>query len=124
MSAKLSEVLDALVAKYRELPFATWEAAHRTGERRSDYATCSIEDLDWWQAHTDVLELVDDPDGRRWAHVCITVYPRGVHTVPPAPSSAIAVYADGAVEGKWSNGAQFQFVRTGSLTGEADPRPG
>ncbi len=109
--SQLTATLDGLVRKYRELPFSTWENVYPDGDSFNDYALGDIEDPEWWQAHTDVLEIVMDPDGRKWANVSIVLYPQGVHTLPPAPAASLAVYDDGRVEGVWSNGEEFEFVQ-------------
>lgn len=109
--SEFANTLDNLIRKYREVPFSSWEKVYLDGGRPNDYAPGSEEDPKWWQAHTDVLEIVTDPDGRKWANVLIVLYPRDVHSLPPALSVSLAVYDDGQVEGVWVNGDEFEFAQ-------------
>ena len=110
MGALLAETLDGLVRKYREVAFSEWEFPAPSGEHHfNDYALGNPEDPAWWQADTDALEVVTDPDGRRWANVSIVLYPQGVHSLPPALVASLAVYEDGRVEGTWASGQRFEF---------------
>jgi hypothetical protein len=105
----LFEPLNALVAKYRLLSFADWSARFTAGEEFHDYAEGHEESPQWWQAHTDVLEVEKDDSGRQYALVAITIYPYGVHSSPPAPSAGLKVYEDGIVEGTWADGSEFSW---------------
>lgn len=107
----LFEPLNALVAKYRLHPFKDWQARFASSEECHDYADGLEESEQWWQAHTDVLEVEKDQDGRQYALVSVTVYPSGVHSSPPAPSAGLKVYEDGVVEGTWADGSEFSWLQ-------------
>lgn len=109
--SKLAKTRDDLVRKYREIPFATWARISVESGRFNDYAEGDIEHPDWWQAHTAVLEIVKDNDGPMWANVSIVLYPRCVHSLPPALAASLTVYDNRTVEGLWSNGDEFKFVQ-------------
>jgi hypothetical protein len=110
INAVLEEALNQLIRKYREVAFSDWEtAAPPGGHHFNDYASCAPEDHAWWQADTDALEVITDPDGRKWANVSIVLYPRGVHSLPPALAASLTVYDDGLVQGSWANGLEFEF---------------
>lgn len=112
--ASYLETLDRLIRKYRDVPFFVWDEMYRgIVDRFNDYASDDTSIPGWWQAHTDVLEIVTDGDGRRWAHVSVVVYPDGVHSSPPAPAAGLAVYTDGTVEGAWSNEEAFTYRQVG-----------
>ena len=114
-TSRLTEQLDSLVLKYREVPFSGWEERRPIGEHQfNDYAPIDPEHPNWWQADIDVLEIITDPDGRKWANVSIVLYPPGVHSMPPAMAASLAVYDDGQVEGTWANGERFEFKQVGS----------
>jgi hypothetical protein len=109
---QLTETLDGLVRKYREIEFSRWEKSCPYGEHHfNDYAPCNPEDSKWWQADTDVLDILTDPDGRKWANVSVVLYPQGVHSLPPALAASLAVCEDGRVEGTWADGERFDFVQ-------------
>lgn len=117
-SPHLAEELNRLVRKYREFEFVVWEKPSELGNHHfNDYATCEPDDTNWWQAHTDVLEIVEDAASKRWALVSIVLYPYGIHSFPPALASALAVFEDGRVEGAWADGERFvhQQVRGGCI---------
>ena len=118
-TSRLAEQLDSLVRKYREVAFSGWEERRPIGEHQfNDYAPIDPEHPSWWQADIDVLEIVTDPDGRKWANVSIVLYPPGVHSLPPAMAASLAVYDDGQVEGTWANGERFEFkqVQSGAVS--------
>ena len=99
----LVEPLNALVAKYRAIPFAEWNARARF----HDYSEEPDNSEHWWQAETDVLEIDEDEDGRRYALVGVTIYPLGVHSSPPAPAAGLKIYEDGTVLGTWADRSDF-----------------
>src|SRR5690242_20112603 len=105
----LFEPLNALVAKYRLLSFEDWRARFTSGEEFHDYADDDEQSQQWWQAHTGVLEVEKDADGRQYALVAVTIYAHGVHSSPPAPSAGLKVYEDGIVEGTWADGSEFSW---------------
>ena len=105
----LFEPLNDLTGKYRALPFKDWEVRFNAGEEFHDYAEVDEESAHWWQAHTDVLEVEKDEDGRHYALVAITIYPSGVHSSPPAPSAGLKVYEDGTILGTWADGSNFSW---------------
>ncbi|MBM0107823.1 hypothetical protein JM946_24070 [Steroidobacter sp. S1-65] len=107
----LFQSLDALIAKYRLLSFADWKERFDSGEQLHDYAECNEASERWWQAHTDVLEIENDEDGRQYALVAVTIYPSGVHSSPPAPSTRLKVYEDGTVMGAWADGSRFSWLQ-------------
>ena len=110
MDASLAKTLDGLVRKYREVAFSEWESpAPLGGHHFNDYALGDPEAPTWWQADTDALEVVTDPDGRKWVNISIVLYPQGVHSLPPALAASLAVYEDGRVQGTWANGQRFEF---------------
>jgi hypothetical protein len=88
-------------------PFDDWRARFTAGEKLHDYAHGDEVSKQWWQAHTDVLEVAKDDDGRQYALVAVTIYPHGVHSSPPAPSAGLKVYEDRVVEGTWADGSEF-----------------
>ena len=90
--------LRTLLLKYRDIPFREWERMH--GERRQfhDYSSTLPEHEGFWQAHTDVLEVEIFRDGRRYANVSITMYPKGIHSVPPAPHAGFLCFEDGTCD--------------------------
>lgn len=110
-SQQLLEALNLLIRKYRDVPFDSWGKVYRGGNRFNDYASENHNDPGWWQAHTDVLEIVTDPNGQKWANVAITLYPFGVHSCPPALYAGLAVHEDGRVEGIWEDGSKFEFLQ-------------
>jgi hypothetical protein len=108
----LTPVLDSLVFKYREIGFKSWESSYDRDESFHDYSEnaddpCPNETF--WQAHTHVLEINQDEKGR-YAFVSISVFPRDVHSVPPAPSAALFVYESGVcdISTPWSNYSYVQ----------------
>lgn len=105
----LFEPLNALVAKYRPLSFRYWSARFTAGEELHDYAQGDEGSLQWWQAHTNVLEVEEDGDGRQYALVAVTIFPNGLHSSPPAPSAGFKVYEDGIVAGTWADGSKFSW---------------
>lgn len=109
--AAFAHSLDELIRKYRKVPYLSWEKLYADGDCFNDYAKGTEGNPKWWQAHTDVLEIVTDPDGRKWANVSIILYPRGVHSLPPAHGAGLAVYDDGQVQGIWTNGDEFAFTQ-------------
>ena len=87
---ELTRALDNLVRTYREIPFSWWGKGCPDGEHYyNDYAAFATTDPNWWQAETDVLEIVVDADGRKWANISIVLYPLGVHTLPPALAASL-----------------------------------
>ncbi len=110
--SEFANSLDDLVRKYREVPFLAWEKLYADRDKFNDYAPGTEVDPKWWQAHTNVLEIVTDSDGRKWANISIVLYPRGVHSLPPAPGASLAVHNDGQVEGVWANGDEFEFMQS------------
>jgi hypothetical protein len=107
----LFEPLNTLVAKYRLRSFTDWKALFVTSEELHDYADVSEDSEHWWQAHTDVLEVEKDDDGRQYALVAMTIYPIGVHSSPPAPSAGLKIYEDGTVQGTWADGSEFSWLQ-------------
>nr|WP_315484571.1 hypothetical protein [uncultured Undibacterium sp.] len=109
---RLGERLDELILKYREIAFSSWERSCPSSEHHfNDYAPGDPNDSTWWQADTDVLEIVLDSDGQKWANVSIVLYPQGVHSLPPALSAGLAIYEDGRVEGIWASGEKFDHIQ-------------
>jgi hypothetical protein len=104
------DALNILVRKYREIPFASWETIYPDVGTLVDHSSENPSDDDWWQAHTDVLEIGEKTDGRRFARISIVLYPNG-HAIGPAPTAWLAVYDDGRVEGAWANGDEFEFLQ-------------
>lgn len=96
----LYPVLTQLIEKYRQLSFAQWRELYDAGEELHDYSGNSdelperIDANAFWQAHTDVLEIGENGNGR-FANVSTTVYPWGVHSSPPAPCAGMLVYESG-----------------------------
>jgi hypothetical protein len=107
----LTEALDTLIRKYREVPFSSWEALYPSVGQLSDTASGNPSDDDWWQAQTDVLEISSAQDGPRYARVLIVVYPQGVHSLAPPPSATLDFYEDGRVVGTFANGDPFEFLQ-------------
>jgi hypothetical protein len=94
----LKPVLDSLLKKYLSVDYPEWVKLYKNSDRFSDYCE-GIDDpgisaMDFWQAHTDVLELESDDSGS-YALVSITVYPFNVHRSPPAPSASLVIYSSG-----------------------------
>ena len=94
----LKPVLDSLLKKYLIVDYLEWVKLYKDSDRFSDYCDGiddpDISEMDFWQAHTDVLELESDDYGA-YALVCITVYPLNVHRSPPAPSASLLIYGSG-----------------------------
>jgi len=90
---QLEAPLRSLLLRYREHPFSDWERLCDASKEHHDY---SKEDETFWQADTSVLYVETDSDRRRYAHVSITIYPDGIHTVPPAPSCGFFCFDDGS----------------------------
>lgn len=113
----LDEALDNLVRKYREVPFASWEALYPSVGQLADTASGRPTDDDWWQAQTDVLEISSGEDGARRARVLIAVYPEGIRALEPPPSATLDFHEDGRVTGTWASGATFEFfqLRSGAV---------
>jgi hypothetical protein len=101
----LFEPLNTLIVKYRSIPFEEWNA------RTQFHDDSDVEETSehWWQAHTGVLEIDRDEDGRRYALVSVTIYPSGVHSSPPAPSAALKIYEDGTVMGTRADSTDFTW---------------
>ena len=78
--------------------YSEWVELYSSSDRFSDYCDGidepDIPSMDFWQAHTDVLELESDDYGA-YALVCIVVYPYNVHRSPPAPSASMLIYESG-----------------------------
>ena len=101
------QALETLVATYRQRPFGFWAGQHERNEELHDYASFEPESSSWWQADTSVLEVAGGAEASAYALVAVTLYPRGVHSSPPAPTVTFCVYRDGRVSGQWSNGTPF-----------------
>ena len=103
--------LKGLVLKYLDVPFAEWERRYRAGDEISDYSSDSEP---FWQAHTDVLEVDTHTDGRRYANVSITIYPEGVHSLPPAPHASFLCFEDGICDVSTPWGEEYIYKQPGS----------
>jgi len=101
----LFEPMNALVTKYCAIAFEKWNV----GTQFHDYADVDEDSEEWWQAHTDVLEIDQDEDGKRYALVSITIYPSAVHSSPPAPSAEIKIYQDGRVMRGYADRDNFEW---------------
>lgn len=88
--SEFANSLDDLIRKYREAPFLTWEKLYADGDCLNDYALGSEDAPQWWQAHTDVLEIVTDPNGRKWVNVSIVLYPLWSRRVSHEYSATLA----------------------------------
>jgi len=110
-AAGLAGALDALIRKYRQVPFSSWAAIYPDIGQLVDQANVDPTHDEWWQAQTDVLEVVHEPDGRKHARVVIAVHSQGAHSFGPPPAAELAVYEDGRVEGAWANGDRFEFLQ-------------
>jgi hypothetical protein len=107
----LETPLRELVRRYRDMPFSTWEDAYATNYELDDY---SPENEPFWQAHTVVLELETAEDGRRFANVAITIYPEGVHSMPPAPYAGLHCFDDGTcrIFTPWGEEYEYEQLRS------------
>lgn len=91
---ELLPILDRLVEKYRDVTYEAWKALAAAGDRFNDYSEDEQSANFFWQAHTEVLEFESNNVGN-YAHVTISIYPEGVHSVPPAPTAGMLVYESG-----------------------------
>ncbi|MES9833667.1 MAG: hypothetical protein ABW139_15630 [Candidatus Thiodiazotropha sp. DIVDIV] len=64
------------------------------GDRCNDYSDDDEISSFFWQAHVTVFEFESNQNGC-YAHISISVYPEGVHSVPPAPNAGMLVYESG-----------------------------
>jgi hypothetical protein len=107
--AAFHPALNALVEAYSRRPFQFWFTQFETRQEIHDSAEGDSASPNWWQADTSVLEVDEDPAGRRYAQVAIWLCPSGVRSCPPAPSAGFLVYEDGEVEGRWADGTEFRL---------------
>lgn len=99
----LHPVLAKLCDKYTQLRFSEWAELYSSGITLNDYSENSDDPEDeinvdlFWQAHTTVLEIEKNNNGR-YAHIAISVYPWGVNSAPPAPAAGMLVYENGVCD--------------------------
>ena len=91
---ELLSILNRLVVKYRDVSYAEWKKLYDEGERVNDCSEDEPNPVFFWQAHTDILELEKNENGK-YAHISISIYPGGVHSSPPAPKAGMFVYESG-----------------------------
>ena len=107
----LETPLRRLVNQYRDFSFTTWAEAHAAGFEFDDY---SKDGEPFWQAHTEVLEVETADDGRKYANVAITIYPEGIHSMPPAPYAGIHCFEDGTCRVWTPWGEEYEHRQTNS----------
>lgn len=91
---ELLPILDRLVVKYRDVSYEEWKKLDDDGDRYNDYSDEDPNSEFFWQAHTDILEFENNENGK-YAHISISIYPEGVHSMPPAPGAGMLVYESG-----------------------------
>ena len=92
---ELKPILKRLIEKYRVISYEEWVRLYEAGnDKHNDYSEDEEDSAFFWQAHTDVLEIDENENGK-YAHIAVSVYPEGVHSVPPAPSAGFLTYESG-----------------------------